>query len=151
MGDITSREVRRVFNEQIRDCQLKGVIEIKPKENRLEIKIKPISDAPQPIPLSSLSGGEKSKTLACLIRSFWQFQCGPFKGLDEWDVFLDDKSRKDVETMLVEGAKKWKKQQFFFISPQNSAYNNPDMRRLNGDKVVIMDLEKSGDVVNNNR
>ena len=74
-----------------------------------------------------------------------------FQGLDEWDVFLDDKSRKDVETMLVEGAKKFSKQQFFFISPQNSAYNNPDMRRLNGDKVVIMDLEKSGDVVNNNR
>ena len=74
-----------------------------------------------------------------------------FQGLDEWDVFLDDKSRKDVETMLVEGAKKWSNQQFFFISPQNSAYNNPDMRKLNGDRVVIMDLEKSGDRVNNNR
>ena len=74
-----------------------------------------------------------------------------FQGLDEWDVFLDDKSRKDVETMLVEGAKKFSKQQFFFISPQNSAYNNPDMRKLNGDRVVIMDLEKSGDRVNNNR
>ena len=74
-----------------------------------------------------------------------------FQGLDEWDVFLDDKSRKDVEIMLVDGAQKFKKQQFFFISPQNSAYNNPDMRRLHGDKVVIMDLEKSGDVVNNNR
>ena len=64
---------------------------------------------------------------------------------------MDDKSRKDVETMLVEGAKKWSNQQFFFISPQNSAYNNPDMRKLNGDRVVIMDLEKSGDRVNNNR
>ena len=64
---------------------------------------------------------------------------------------MDDKSRKDVETMLVEGAKKFSKQQFFFISPQNSAYNNPDMRKLNGDRVVIMDLEKSGDRVNNNR
>ena len=53
--------------------------------------------------------------------------------------------------MLVEGAKKFPGKQFFFISPQNSAYNNFDKRKVNGDKVKIMDLEKSGDVVNNNR
>ena len=45
--------------------------------------------------------------------------------------------------MLVEGAKKFPGKQFFFISPQNSAYNNK--KKANGDKVKIMDLEKSGD------
>ena len=66
-------------------------------------------------------------------------------------MFLDDRSRKDVEEMLVEGAKKFTGKQFFFISPQNSAYNNPDKRKLNGDKVMIVNVEKSGDGIENNR
>ena len=51
--------------------------------------------------------------------------------------------------MLVEGAKKFIGKQFFFISPQNSAYNNHDKKKQNGDKVVIVNLEKSGDGIDN--
>ena len=51
--------------------------------------------------------------------------------------------------MLVEGAKRFTGKQFFFISPQNSAYNTPDKRKINGNKVTIVDLEKSGDGIEN--
>ena len=42
--------------------------------------------------LTSLSGGEKSKTLFFLIHSLWQHLSCPFRGLDEWVIiFLNNR------------------------------------------------------------
>ena len=98
-----------------------------------------------PVALTSLSGGEKSKTLLFLIHSLWKQLSAPFRALDEWDVFLDDKARCALEKILVETCKNWNKTQyqntqFFFISPQNSAYaNGRDPEEL----VKIIKLEKN--------
>ena len=43
--------------------------------------------------VDQLSGGEKSKTMVCLIGSLWEVQNAPFICLDEWDVGLDDDAR----------------------------------------------------------
>ena len=56
---------------------------------------------------------------------------------DEWDVFLDEKSRKVVEQMLVNSAKKHVKGQVFFISPQQSMYNTKSF----DDAEMQLDLE----------
>ena len=117
-----------------------GELEILTQKRSFNIKIIPSTGnggTKRPIPLSSLSGGEKSKTLSCLINTFWKIQPGPFKGLDEWDVFLDEKSRKVVEQMLVNSAKKHVKGQVFFISPQQSMYNTKTL----DDTQMQLDLE----------
>ena len=72
------REIRRLFQEHIRGSGLTGYLDFSEAVNTLEIKVKPRDDS-QYVPLTSLSGGEKSKTLACLIRAFWQFQSNPFR------------------------------------------------------------------------
>ena len=72
------REIRRLFLEHIRHSGLFGYLDFSEAGNALEIKVKPREDS-EYVPLTSLSGGEKSKTLACLIRAFWQFQCNPFR------------------------------------------------------------------------
>ena len=72
--------------------------------------------------LTSLSGGERSKTLVCLINALWNVQQPPFRCLDEWDVFLDLYARKQIEAMLVETAFETDKQ-YFFISPQGSIFS----------------------------
>ena len=99
----------------------------------------------QQVALSSLSGGEKSKALSCLIYTLWKFHSLPFRGLDEWDVFLDEKSRKSVEEMLVEGAKQLfsGSSQVFLISPQCSVYNTPEKIKENQGKVKILSLDKT--------
>ena len=73
--------------------------------------------------LPNLSGGERSKTLVCLINALWSVQQPPFRCLDEWDVFLDAIARKNIEGMLVDTALQTEKQ-YFFISPQGSIFDN---------------------------
>ena len=96
-----------------------------------------------PVSLSSLSGGERSKTLLFLIHTLWKQLASPFRALDEWDVFLDDKARRALEKVLVETCKKWTNHhntQFFFISPQSSEYANG---RDPEEQVQIIKLEKN--------
>lgn len=71
------------------------------------------------VPLSSLSGGERSKTLVCFIISLWEHQSPPFRCLDEWDVFLDGVARAEVEKILYSQAKQ-SGYQHLFISPQKT-------------------------------
>ena len=73
------------------------------------------------VSLSSLSGGERSKTLVCLINSLWTEQQPPIRCMDEWDVFLDAVARKQIEAMLVRTALDTG-HQYFFISPQGSLF-----------------------------
>merc|ERR1712241_677951 len=73
------------------------------------------------VSLSSLSGGERSKTLVCLINSLWTEQQPPIRCLDEWDVFLDAVARKQIEAMLVQTALRTG-HQYIFISPQGSMF-----------------------------
>ena len=95
------------------------------------------------VSLTSLSGGEKSKTLFFLIHSFWEHLSCPFRGLDEWDVFMDAKARKAVEKILVETSTKTLFQ-FFFISPQDSAFaNDQEIRRKYGDLLQVIKLSKN--------
>ena len=61
--------------------------------SRIEVVPSNDPDA-KPVNLMTLSGGEKSKTLFFLIHALWTHLSCPFRGLDEWDVFMDDKARR---------------------------------------------------------
>lgn len=138
--ELTERELRRTLSKFMKanGMNFKNV----PMDH--DMKKFPLKVAPRAtsnyVELTSLSGGEKSKTLVCLIHALWEHQQCPFRGLDEWDVFLDDKSRKHVEEMLVETSKNLNFQ-FFFISPQNSYYTNRDVMKRNRGIVNVYSFE----------
>merc|ERR1711874_511610 len=94
------------------------------------------------VSLTDLSGGEKSKTLFFLIHALWQHLSCPFRGLDEWDVGMDDKARRQVERVLVKNSSNTAFQ-FFFISPQESVFNDPERIKKYGDLVQTLTLEKN--------
>ena len=95
------------------------------------------------VSLSSLSGGEKSKTLFFLIHALWKHLSCPFRGLDEWDVFMDERARKTVEKILVESSTSMN-HQFFFISPQDSVFaNDEETRKKYGNLVEVIKLTKN--------
>lgn len=128
------------------DFNMDGQLVISTGRKKFKIMVNPRRGrSEESVPLASLSGGEKSKALSCLIYSLWKFHSSPFRGLDEWDVFLDEKSRKSVEEMLVEGAKTLfsRRSQVFLISPQSSIYNTPEKIKENQDKVKILSLKKT--------
>ena len=64
----------------------------------------------------ALSGGEKSKAMACFIMALWCVQDCPFRCLDEWDVGLDDEARPAIEKLLL-GFGMRSSYQHIFISP----------------------------------
>jgi chromosome segregation ATPase len=69
--------------------------------------------------ITSLSGGERSfSTLAMLIALGATIEC-PFRVMDEFDVFMDQVSRKVAMKELVDMAKKMENRQFIFITPQD--------------------------------
>ncbi len=49
----------------------------------------------------SLSGGETSFSTMCLLLALWESISGPFRCLDEFDVFMDAANRKLSMQMLV--------------------------------------------------
>jgi len=92
--------------------------------------------------LSDLSGGEKSKTLSFLIHSLWKQLSCPFRALDEWDVGMDAKARRQVEKILVQNSSS-QDFQFFFISPQESVFNDHERIKKYGDHIQTLTLKKN--------
>ncbi len=107
------------------------------------------------LPLASLSGGERSKTIVCLLLSLWDFQRAPFRYvrtanitdtqhqsfylfscLDEWDVFLDESSRDQVESTLLEYAAV-SNFQYIFVSP-----HKPINAKKSNAKVNVLTLSR---------
>ena len=118
---------------------LKGSLKISNKRKKMAIEVCPNEKS---VNLADLSGGEKSKTLSFLIHSLWQHLSCPFRGLDEWDVGMDAKARRQVEKILVNNSTNTGFQ-FFFISPQESVFNDPERIKKYGDLVQTLKLEKN--------
>ena len=82
--------------------------------------------------ITSLSGGERSfSTLAMLIALGATIEC-PFRVMDEFDVFMDQVSRKVAMRELVDMAKRMESRQFIFITPQDlsSLPHCPDILKI---------------------
>jgi len=93
--------------------------------------------------LATLSGGEKSYIQMCLILSIWDgLQC-PFRGLDEWDVYLDQVNRKKISNELLKIAVKKEGVQTIFISPQGATDMNSILSREERENVEVREVIKS--------
>lgn len=137
MRSMLLRGISRDFTDQMELHNMEGTltpeykaqlmhINVKPKQNQLDNGMRNVSSSSDSLlnnsSLVDLSGGERSKTLVCLINALWNVQPPPLRCLDEWDVFLDSVARKNVETMLVSTALR-SGYQYIFISPQGSTFS----------------------------
>ena len=91
--------------------------------------------------VNSLSGGEKSLVQICLIASLWETMNPPFRALDEWDVFLDNISRKSISGTLLGLDLSKQDYQFIFISPQGAG--DVEVHPADRSKVSITEIKKT--------
>ncbi|CAH1756354.1 7503_t:CDS:10 [Entrophospora sp. SA101] len=78
----------------------------------------------------SLSGGEKSFSVICLLLSLWEAMGCPIRCLDEFDVFMDAVNRRISMRMMIETARESDSTQYILITPQDasSITPSPDVR-----------------------
>ena len=162
MRSTSMRGISRDFTKEMDSHNLEGTLTPEYKAHLLHINVKP-KQLPsrnsvgrrtslgetqhKKSSLANLSGGERSKTLVCLINALWNIQPPPLRCLDEWDVFLDAVARKQVESMLVSTALR-SGFQYIFISPQGSLFS--DMERSdwidpfeqNKDRLEVFTIKK---------
>ncbi len=70
--------------------------------------------------LGALSGGEKSITMVALVSALWDAVDVPFAMLDEFDVFMDEATRRSAMVSLLHNAREHKgTRQFLFITPHD--------------------------------
>jgi chromosome segregation ATPase len=73
----------------------------------------------KPRHVNSLSGGEKSFSQIALLLATWQLMRSRIKGLDEFDVFMDQVNRKIGMRLMLTKLSKEEKAQTIFITPQD--------------------------------
>lgn len=106
------------FSTEMDAHGLHGEIDINFVKQELQVKFRAGDGY---LPMTSLSGGERSKTLVVLITVLWKHHNSPFRWMDEWDVFMDEVGRKTTEDLLYKAAKNQRnKTQYFFLSPNNT-------------------------------
>ena len=107
--------VTRDFGTTMDNHGIAGTLKIQCKTKRIAIDVKPNRKS---VNLSDLSGGEKSKTLSFFIHSLWKHLSCPFRGLDEWDVGMDAKNRRQMEKILDD--KSCEQDNFQYFSSQKN-------------------------------
>ncbi|TBT98944.1 chromosome segregation ATPase [Hamiltosporidium tvaerminnensis] len=87
-------------------------------EKKLEVTMK-IDNTVSGGSKNTLSGGERSYSGICLLLSFWSFLSCPIKILDEFDVYMDNITRKYAIRSLLEFLSE-KNSQVILITPLNT-------------------------------
>jgi len=84
-----------------------------------------------------LSGGERSYTTLCLLFALGHVSECPFRLMDEYDVFMDEASRKLTLKLLTEYALKPEQRgrQFIIITPNNLSHVKTDASNV---KIIQM-------------
>lgn len=80
----------------------------------------------------SLSGGEKSFSQIAFLLAVWKCMGSKVRGLDEFDVFMDDVNRQQSMKLMIEAVKSSSNVQTIFITPNNMSNMNfnPDEVRI---------------------
>jgi chromosome segregation ATPase len=98
---ITSQS-RLNFSYYLSERGFRGKLLIDHDNKLLEIEVEPdeTKKSEKGRATTTLSGGEKSFSGICLLMSLWEAISAPMRGLDEFDVFMDQVNR-DVSTTLI--------------------------------------------------
>ena len=116
-------EVELGFNAFLYFLHISGSIEVSHERKEINIVVIPAhrqtasaDDNRVTGTVGSLSGGEKSFSMVCLIVSLWIATDMPIHMIDEFDVFMDNVNRTFALKMLVSMARRFNTQ-FVFLSP----------------------------------
>ncbi|KAJ1542094.1 Structural maintenance of chromosomes protein 6, partial [Nowakowskiella sp. JEL0078] len=120
---ITAR-AKIIFSDLISKRLGRGNLEFNHQEHTLNLSIsgnnKKITKDERDRDTKSLSGGEKSYSQVCLLISLWDTMGGPFRALDEWDIFCDSVNRTKIMRLFLDQAESdIKTRQYILITPQD--------------------------------
>ncbi|CAH2013059.1 unnamed protein product [Acanthoscelides obtectus] len=122
--------IKCYFAKILESRQFKGYMDIKMKEETLELVVQPQHGSQGVTTTANLSGGERSFSTVAFLYSLWQCMEFPFYFLDEFDVYMDKLNRTKVIDILVNHAKSRPQLQFVFLTPQDVSFISKDVSIL---------------------
>ena len=109
------------FDEILQSKSQSGQLEMNHSDETLHISWQKdnMDEASQQENVMNLSGGERSFTTLALLLAIGEVIESPFRVMDEFDIFMDQASRKIALQTVCEMARKLNHRQFIFITPQD--------------------------------
>ena len=123
---LTTRGIDTEFAIKLSQNGFTGELVVDDKARTLSINVAHKNRGESPsqrkskMALADFSGGERSKILACWMLALWSRIQAPFKCMDEWDVYMDERARSTIEEMLYKNAVQ-NGGQYILISPQGTS------------------------------
>ena len=130
----SSKTIKCVFNQYLANKKCKGTVKFDHDERRLTVEIQTDNNDAntRATDVRQLSGGERSYTTLCLLLALGHVIECPFRLMDEYDVFLDQMSRRITLAQIQQYAlmKSQNGRQFLIITPQtlDDVKTNNDVR-----------------------
>lgn len=106
------------FKSSLEFRNFSGQLDFDLKRNKLTMLVSTKNDK-KPRHVDSLSGGEKSFSQIALLLATWKPMKSRIKGLDEFDVFMDQVNRKIGMKLMLNKLSNEVKAQTIFITPQD--------------------------------
>ena len=106
------------FNSSLEFRNFSGTLEFDHGRRTLQMLVSTKNDK-KPRNVDSLSGGEKSFSQIALLLSTWKLMRSRIKGLDEFDVFMDQVNRKIGMKLMLSKLSEDLESQTIFITPQD--------------------------------
>lgn len=139
----TTRSIQLEFDRILKERNFEGSLNIDHNAQNLELSAAPKSQSDQANgtqnhskkkgrSTKTLSGGEKSFSQISFLLAVWKVMGCKIRGLDEFDVFMDEVNRKVSMKLMIEAVKASGRVQTIFITPNNMADMN-----INDDEVAI--------------
>lgn len=119
----TTTRICQEFQHILKQRDFEGQLDINHDRRIMTIKCAPKTKggATAQRDTRSLSGGEKSFSQIALLLSVWSVMSCNIRGLDEFDVFMDEVNRKVSMKLMIRGISEMKNGQTIFITPNNMA------------------------------
>lgn len=113
---LTFQEVESVFVSALKVRRFRGKIEFNIKKGTLTLKVATKENAPLRA-VESFSGGEKSYGQIAFLFAIWGPMHSKVRGLDEFDVFMDNVNRRIALKLILQKVRENPKRQTIFITP----------------------------------
>ena len=113
---LTFQEVESVFISALKIRRFRGRIEFNIKKGTLTLKVATKDTGPLRS-VESFSGGEKSYGQIAFLFAIWGPMHSRIRGLDEFDVFMDNVNRRIALKLILNKVAENPKRQTIFITP----------------------------------
>jgi chromosome segregation ATPase len=136
---LTFQEVESVFITALKIRRFRGKIEFNVKKGTLTLKVATKDTGPLRS-VESFSGGEKSYGQIAFLFAIWGPMHSRIRGLDEFDVFMDNINRRIALKLILSKVAENPKRQTIFITPLGVA----NVEGLDKKSVYIHEISPPG-------